>query len=245
VNDRGPYHDGRIIDVSEAAADALGFRRAGTARVRVDYVGRASVNGSDDRKLLATLRDDGRPAGLNGAQAPVMLAEAGQHSLAAAPLASPRSAGSAGPTVLASALPMPLEPAKPERATRDEQQRHMEGAPTRPGPVPARPVRVPDASVPTRPAALAGEPSQPIRLLGTAPRENSAPIRVAGVAPTHLPVRVGDVQPLSAPLSETAHASGPRSAPLPPGRPRDLAAKPTGPQEGELVRITRKPSRPD
>ena len=35
VNDRGPFHDGRIIDVSYAAAVKLGFADAGTARVRV------------------------------------------------------------------------------------------------------------------------------------------------------------------------------------------------------------------
>jgi rare lipoprotein A len=41
VNDRGPYARGRIIDVSERAAKLLGFKRQGTARVRVVYLGRA------------------------------------------------------------------------------------------------------------------------------------------------------------------------------------------------------------
>ncbi|WP_414470991.1 septal ring lytic transglycosylase RlpA family protein [Microvirga sp. M2] len=75
VNDRGPYHGNRVIDVSERAADALGFRRQGTARVRVEYVGRASTNGSDDRILLASLRTDGRPASLTNT-APTMIAQA-------------------------------------------------------------------------------------------------------------------------------------------------------------------------
>ena len=35
VNDRGPFHDGRIIDLSSAAAVKLGVDRAGTARVEV------------------------------------------------------------------------------------------------------------------------------------------------------------------------------------------------------------------
>lgn len=43
VNDRGPFIPGRIIDLSEAAADALGFRHDGLARVRVQYVGRADL----------------------------------------------------------------------------------------------------------------------------------------------------------------------------------------------------------
>ena len=36
VNDRGPFTGGRIIDVSEGAANALGFRHAGVARVKVE-----------------------------------------------------------------------------------------------------------------------------------------------------------------------------------------------------------------
>ncbi len=35
VNDRGPFHEGRIIDLSYAAAVKLGFADKGTARVRV------------------------------------------------------------------------------------------------------------------------------------------------------------------------------------------------------------------
>ena len=64
VNDRGPYHANRVMDVSEQVAEALEFHRVGTARVKVDFVGSASLAGSDDRKLMATLRTDGTPAGL-------------------------------------------------------------------------------------------------------------------------------------------------------------------------------------
>jgi len=35
INDRGPYIKGRIIDLSYAAAQKLGIRRQGVARVRV------------------------------------------------------------------------------------------------------------------------------------------------------------------------------------------------------------------
>jgi rare lipoprotein A len=35
INDRGPYVDGRIIDVSQAAAHALGMIETGIARVRL------------------------------------------------------------------------------------------------------------------------------------------------------------------------------------------------------------------
>lgn len=46
VNDRGPFAKGRIIDLSQRAAKLLGFLQAGTARVRVTYVGRADLNGA-------------------------------------------------------------------------------------------------------------------------------------------------------------------------------------------------------
>ena len=59
VNDRGPFHEGRVIDVSVRAAQLLGFYETGTTRVKIDYVGKASLGGSDDTKLAATLRGPG------------------------------------------------------------------------------------------------------------------------------------------------------------------------------------------
>jgi rare lipoprotein A len=60
VNDRGPYERDRIIDVSVKTAELLGFYGNGVTRVRVEYVGRAPIEGSDDRKLVATLREGNR-----------------------------------------------------------------------------------------------------------------------------------------------------------------------------------------
>jgi rare lipoprotein A len=45
VNDRGPFVGGRIIDLSRAAAQELGYDRAGTAHVRVRYLGPAPLAG--------------------------------------------------------------------------------------------------------------------------------------------------------------------------------------------------------
>src|SRR4029079_10696591 len=56
VNDRGPYHGHRLIDVSNKDAELLEFKGNGVAKVRVEYVGRAPLEGSDDRQLVATLR---------------------------------------------------------------------------------------------------------------------------------------------------------------------------------------------
>src|SRR6516165_1736883 len=61
VNDRGPYRGNRLIDVSHKAAELLEFKGNGVARVRVEYVARAPLEGSDDRVLIATLRT-GAPA---------------------------------------------------------------------------------------------------------------------------------------------------------------------------------------
>ncbi len=38
INDRGPFNDMRVIDVSEAAAQYLGFLKQGKARVRIEVV---------------------------------------------------------------------------------------------------------------------------------------------------------------------------------------------------------------
>ena len=42
VNDRGPFVDGRVIDLSKEAAAELGFVTAGVTKVRVRYVGQAA-----------------------------------------------------------------------------------------------------------------------------------------------------------------------------------------------------------
>jgi peptidoglycan lytic transglycosylase len=57
VNDRGPYVRNRIIDLSIGTAKALDSYGHGVARVRVEFVGRAPIEGSDDAMLLATLRE--------------------------------------------------------------------------------------------------------------------------------------------------------------------------------------------
>jgi rare lipoprotein A len=72
VNDRGPYHANRLIDLSVQAARLLDFHGDGLAQVRVEYVSRAPLEGSDDNVLLATLRQ-GEPA---PAPSPILLASA-------------------------------------------------------------------------------------------------------------------------------------------------------------------------
>ncbi len=45
VNDRGPFVDNRIIDLSRGSAEALGMLQAGVGEVRVRYLGRAPRTG--------------------------------------------------------------------------------------------------------------------------------------------------------------------------------------------------------
>ena len=75
VNDRGPYAPGRIIDLSERAADMLDYAHAGTAKVKVDYVGRAPLDGHDDQYLMASYRPGNRaPDPSDGLPTGVMIA---------------------------------------------------------------------------------------------------------------------------------------------------------------------------
>ncbi|MDB5650966.1 MAG: hypothetical protein JWL62_2486 [Hyphomicrobiales bacterium] len=114
VNDRGPYHAGRVMDVSSRVADALDFKRYGTADVKIEYVGKAGLAGSDDQLLMASLRIDGRPATLDGnpaapatmiAQAPEAEPEAQTTVVAAAPRTSIFQAPVASPIQVAEARP--------------------------------------------------------------------------------------------------------------------------------------------
>src|SRR5215472_13035098 len=116
VNDRGPYARNRIVDLSIGTAKALGFYGHGLARVRVEYVGRAPLAGSDDQMLLATLRE-GSPA---PAPSKVMLASA-KPFLPAAPdgksaPAPVQRAVSSGSPVRLSQQASASDPAAPNRS---------------------------------------------------------------------------------------------------------------------------------
>lgn len=52
VNDRGPFVGDRVIDLSKAAADQIGYRRQGVARVRVRYIGPAPKSAFDTRQYV-------------------------------------------------------------------------------------------------------------------------------------------------------------------------------------------------
>jgi rare lipoprotein A len=84
INDRGPFVGPRIIDLSKQSASALGFKRQGTATVRVQYIGPAPLD-DDGSNLVAMNREleNGTPlrqmiaaASGNRRAEPVQVAEA-------------------------------------------------------------------------------------------------------------------------------------------------------------------------
>jgi rare lipoprotein A len=77
VNDRGPYAHNRLIDMSKRAAEMLDYTGSGTAQVRVQYVGRAPVQGNDDQYLLASYQQGGGAVPQDAMQPGVMVAMAG------------------------------------------------------------------------------------------------------------------------------------------------------------------------
>ncbi|MHB2166322.1 septal ring lytic transglycosylase RlpA family protein [Alsobacter sp. R-9] len=158
VNDRGPYHGNRLIDVSQRVADALAFRHKGTARVRVDYVSRASTAGSDDERLYATLRTDGLPAQLRGG--PTMVASA------PAPAPAPEPVETVvAKTPAPVAAPMAVAPA-PRQAT-------LASAPVAPAPIIGKPA--PGVPLP---------PDRPFDLGTAASAARTAPLPVPRTAST-------------------------------------------------------------
>ena len=58
INDRGPYASGRIVDLSGAAAERLGYRKDGLAKVHVRYVGPAALDARDTAFMRDSFRID-------------------------------------------------------------------------------------------------------------------------------------------------------------------------------------------
>lgn len=61
VNDRGPFAHDRLIDLSKRTAQLLGFIHSGTAKVRVEYIEKARLDGQDGAYLLASYNGPDAP----------------------------------------------------------------------------------------------------------------------------------------------------------------------------------------
>lgn len=111
VNDRGPYHDGRIIDVSKRAAEMLDYANIGTAKVKVEYVGRAPLDGNDDQYLMASYNPGNRvPDPSDGLPTGVMIAMNGPSpsravGAAAAPFPGQLTSSASSQPVIAAQAP--------------------------------------------------------------------------------------------------------------------------------------------
>lgn len=116
INDRGPFAHDRLIDLSRRTADVLGFKQNGTAKVRVQYVGMAPLEGNDGQWLTTTVRHDGQPVG------PVMMAS----------MTPPAQGNSATASVGASSYPQvatayPQKPASPQTSVGFTQTNYQAG----------------------------------------------------------------------------------------------------------------------
>ena len=229
VNDRGPYHAGRVMDVSSRVADVLDMKAMGTARVKVDYIGPAPLAGSDDSQLLASLRTDGSPANLIGYPSePTMVAAV---EAPAQSIFSFFTGGGRSPTPQAA----PEPPAPIEAASRPAPAPEPEPEPVRmaaiaPAPAPEPPreaapaVESPDVEAPLPPLRVPGgavplPPARPFDL-----GSNRSAFVVAAVAPASSP-RVASLRAVTPPRRPELHASAERAvyhsgpALLPPRRP--------------------------
>ncbi len=131
VNDRGPYANGRIIDLSKRAAELLDYTHSGTAKVQVEYVGRAPLDGRDEQYLMASYRPgNSAPDPSDGLPTGVMIAMNGSTPSAPAAVAFPGTLSDAPPataaieTIAGGAdfqLPAfgPIAPERPSKANGD------------------------------------------------------------------------------------------------------------------------------
>ena len=71
VNDRGPFAHNRIIDLSRAAARALGFERKGLAKVRVRYLAPAPLPGEKTKPVYARTKPVAAPVAVALSPSPV------------------------------------------------------------------------------------------------------------------------------------------------------------------------------
>lgn len=230
VNDRGPFHGNRVIDLSHRTANLLAFRGHGVARVRVEYLGRASIDGSDDRRLLATLRTDGSPAPAPDAVTPTMLA--------AAPGPAEPSRPSQ-PTVQVAAAPAPVQPAVQLAAAPSGGQPRFELASTSAVPAPAiAPPAAPVATITMASAPLPPERPQAAGMTGLTtvarvsqpPQVSQPPVQRSGMvtttvvaAPASVPSpSVASVSAFSAPTqgASVAASAAPALSAMPPASSR-------------------------
>ncbi len=81
INDRGPFVDTRVLDVSKRVAEILGYKQQGTAKVRVQYIGPAPLNDKGSH-LMAMNRELKRGTSLDQMIAAANGADRGNYQVA-------------------------------------------------------------------------------------------------------------------------------------------------------------------
>jgi len=104
VNDRGPFVDNRIIDLSRAAATELGYDRKGLARVRVKYIGPAPLAGPEAGVRYAEAKPVAAPPVAAASAMPIAVAPA--ESIEVATLAPPAPVSATPLSPLPAAAPL-------------------------------------------------------------------------------------------------------------------------------------------
>jgi rare lipoprotein A len=107
VNDRGPYAHDRVIDLSSRTAEVLDMKHHGTAKVKVEYVGPARMEGHDQKMLMATYEGPG--SSVSGSTMLALKAP----SFRAPSFRAPAPAPIAAPTVMMASL-APIPRSRPE-----------------------------------------------------------------------------------------------------------------------------------
>ena len=192
VNDRGPFHGGRVIDVSQRTADVLGFSGLGVGNVKLDYIGQAPKALEDARRLLASYQEFGRPS------APAGMQVAGLTPVSDADLASGSSTAGAAYAVASAAVSTSVAvwSSSASAAAAGAQAALRGGAPGLP-------------SYARSPSATAYAPPQP--LLASVPEALSAPKRKRIVAPSE-PALASATPELRAPVAAPVPVAAPSAA---------------------------------
>ncbi len=200
VNDRGPYHGARVLDVSERVAEALDFKRMGVASVTVEYLGGADLKGSDDRKLIASLRVDGKSAPFNGPTGRTLVASS--NSFAPSSEASPETTSALRQTISSHSEPVTEETTSPPRLA------SLFGAAP----------EAPKAQIAEAPASMA---SLDVGALTTAPLPPERPFQVASASSNTRPSAETSVGESVDDTSATIQPTQVKIVPLPPVRPTE------------------------
>ncbi len=108
VNDRGPFAEGRIIDLSRGAAEALDLLQRGVGEVRVRYLGRAPREGGGTTMRYAAAEPVAAAPTASRGPVPYLSVAGGQGAAAAAPVSEPVRYEAPTPAVRAPTVASPV-----------------------------------------------------------------------------------------------------------------------------------------